>query len=462
MAPAYRRWRWGGGSLIVFRRYPELLLVAVLLLLTAFFSRTFSKGVSVGPLYVTEIVMGLSFAIALTRPGVSRSWQMLNRLPLPALALIWFVGAIATVRGLDAYGFAMVKYDIGLVDYTLLLPLLTVIAVDRERHEAMFGTLVACGFVGIAGFALTFSADQISHQADSLFALQGLAAGLYISFAVSWIATRVVNGVPTSKWLTALAPVGLLLMALTSQRSIWMVAIVSLAAVVSLGPSGARIRFGVAVAALLAAAFVAAIGIEAGLNSTLGGVQGRTEPTSDTGGPQLTREFTSLGGGNSAEAENVTWRLAYWKELIGRTPSEPFFGVGFGKPASFTWEGRKYDYRDGHPGPPGSGLNVGGPHNSFVSFLYRLGIPAFAAFLFLFFVAGRNVRRAFRQGDLELDDRVALTTLVAMVAGATMTSSFNEALTGPFIALFFWIPLGLLLVWPATRTRTGEAPAKAR
>ena len=29
-----------------------------------------------------------------------------------------------------------------------------------------------------------------------------------------------------------------------------------------------------------------------------------------------------------------------------------------------------------------------------------------------------------------------------------MASSFNEGLTGPFLGLFFWVPLGMLLLWP--------------
>lgn len=444
----------------VFRRYPELLAVVALLLLTAFFSRAFSKGVSVGPLYVTEIVMALAFAIALFRLGVGRGWQMLRRLPLPALGVIWLFGAIAAIRGLEEFGFSMVKHDIGLIDYTLLLPLLAVIAVDRERYDAMFGALVACGFVGIAGFALTFSADQISGDADSLFALQGLAAGLYISFAVTWIAARVAHGVPTPRWLIALAPIGLLLMALTSQRSVLVVAIVSLGAIVVLAPRPARVRFGLVAVGALAVALVAAIGVQEGVNSTLGGVAKR----SGTDGPQLSRELTALGGGDTAEADNVRWRLAYWGELIGRTPSDPVFGVGLGEPAAFLWEGRKYDFRDGRPetpSHPNSKLNVAGPHNSFISWVYRLGIPALLALIFVLFVAGRNVWRAFR-GELGAEDRVTLTTLAAMVAAATVTASFNEALTGPFIGLFFWIPLAMLLLWPSVRGGEGEAGAGDR
>lgn len=450
------------GGAAVLARYPELALLAALLLLTAFFSRTFSQGISVGPLYVTEIVMGLSFAIAAIRLGPAGSWAALRRLPLPALAVIWLVGAIATLRGLDAFGFELVEHDIGLLDYTLLLPLLAVVAVDRKRFDAVLWTLVACGFVGMAGFALTYAADQINRETFSLFILQGLASGLYISFAVAWIAARAANAVPTPRWLLALAPAGLLLMALTSQRSVWLVALASLGVVIALAPRPARLRAGLASSAALAAAIVLAIGAQAAIDATLGGVE--TKGAGEGDGPQLTRELTSFGGGDTEEANNIAWRLAYWQELIGRTPSEPLLGVGFGEPAAFFWDGRKYDFRDGRPGTPqhpNSRLDVAGPHNSFVSFLYRLGIPAFLALAFVLFVAVRNVWRAFQGGDLAVADRVALTTLAAMLAGATMTASFNEALTGPFVGLFFWLPLGMLLLWPAVRGGDTDAAAGA-
>ena len=121
--------------------------------------------------------------------------------------------------------------------------------------------------------------------------------------------------------------------------------------------------------------------------------------------------------------------------------------MGFGQPAAFTWNDRKYDFRDGEPG---TGIDVAGPHNSFVNFLYRLGIPAFLALLFILAVAALRARRALREG-LDPGERAALTTLVAMLAAGATASAFNEGLTGPFLGLFFWMPLGMLLLWPATR-----------
>ena len=67
----------------------------------------------------------------------------------------------------------------------------------------------------------------------------------------------------------------------------------------------------------------------------------------------------------------------------------PLLGVGFGRPAAFTWNGVKYDYRDDDPN---TSFNVAGPHNSFVSWIYRLGVIGALALLWVMFVAVRNAQ----------------------------------------------------------------------
>jgi O-antigen ligase len=446
-------WGWA-------RSNPDLALFGLLLLITAFFSRYFSKGLQVGPLYVTELVMLASGLIAVVRLGsVGEVWRMLRRLPLPALALIWVVGAIATYRGLRDYTFSFVSEDIGLVDYTLVLPLLALMIVDRSRFRALYAILVACGFAGIVAFAVHFFSDHASGHVNYLWPLQGAAAGLYMSFAVIWIVARVVNGVPTSRWLLALVPVGIVLMSLTTQRSVWMIGIVALGAVALLAPGHVRLRTVGAVGGLLVITFVMALGAERMVNATFGDIQDVNQDPTAAGGTdksQLSTELTSVADTSSTEGENVTWRIAYWKDLIGRTPDNPILGVGFGRPSAFVWNDRKYDFRDGRPG---TGIDVAGPHNSFVEFLYRLGIPATLALIAIMLIAARNVYRAFRAGFEDRGERVLLTTLVGMALAGTMSASFNQALTGPFIGLFFWVPLGMLLLWPAASRALPRASA---
>lgn len=444
------------------RSAPDLALLATLLLLTAAFSREFSTGIQLGPIYVTEIFMGAMGAIALLSLGVGRSWVLLRRLPLIALGVFWLAGLIATARGLNEYGGSLVGEDIGLALYSLILPLMVLIVRDRERFGALLGVLVGCGFVAMAVFTVTYAADQIQNTADSLITVQGAAAGLYISFAVAWLASRAVQRVPTPWPLLALIPYGLVLMGLTSQRSVWAMAALALVVIAVLAPISVRWKSVPAMLGVVVLAFGIAAALQTGINEVGGGVVGSGENRATSSGepgdstPQLATELGSItGAGDSGESENVRWRVDYWRELLGRVPEEPLLGVGFGRPSAFIWEGDKYDFRDGDPNSPG---DVTGPHNSFVHIAYRMGVPAIAAVLFLVFVALRNVHRSMREHPSR-EDRVALSTLTAMFAAGFMASSFNEGLTGPYLGLFFWVPLGMLLLWPWARGEGSTTPS---
>ncbi|MFN8150892.1 MAG: O-antigen ligase family protein [Solirubrobacterales bacterium] len=460
---------WLRAQARLLRANPDLLVVALLFLLMACGSRSFAKTIHIGPLYVTEMLIGLAGILAIVRLGLRRSWEALRRLPLIPLALIWLLGAIATARGVADFGFSMVKNDIGLVDYTLILPLLALVLTDRKRFEAMFSVLVACGFIAIVTYLVLFTVDQLAGTADTMLDAIPVAYGLYISLAVVWIAARLTNCLPTPRWLTLFVPAGLVLMNLTTVRSLWLVAIISLTIVVLCAPRGRTLRSALALAAVVAVSLPVALGIETAINKT--GDEVTTASTANgaydaaggsatsTGGPdseaQLSREITSLGGGDSSESANVRWRLAYWQELLSRVPSDPLLGVGFGQPAAFTWHGVKYDYRDNDPN---TSFNVAGPHNSFVAWIYRLGVIGFAALALIIFLAVRNVWRALRGGALDPARRTMLVSLVAWLGGASVVVGFNETLTGPFLSIFFWAPLAMLLLWPAIIGGAGVNP----
>lgn len=460
-------WRtWLSAQVRLLRHNPDLAIVALLFVAMACGSRSFAKTLHIGPLYVTELLIALAALLAVARLGLRGSWEALRRLPLIPLALIWIVGAIATLRGLSDFGLGLVKHDIGLVDYTLILPLFALVLSDRERFDGMFAAFVACGFVGMATFFVLFTVDQLSGRADTILSVIPVAYGLYISIAVVWIAARASTGLRTPAWLALLVPAGLILMNLSTVRSLWLVAIVSLAIVALCAPTGRTMRSALALAAVVVVSLPVALGIETAINHAGGSVTtassegsssdiagGSATATEEGGEAQLSREITSLGGGDTSEAANIRWRLAYWEELLSRVPSDPLLGVGFGRPAAFTWNGVKYDYRDDDPN---TSFNVAGPHNSFVNWIYRLGIPAALALLAIMALAVRNAWRGLRGGTLEPTRRVMLVTLAATFAGAIVVTGFNVALTGPFLGIFFWAPLAMLLLWPAVAAPGAE------
>jgi peptidoglycan/LPS O-acetylase OafA/YrhL len=64
---------------------------------------------------------------------------------------------------------------------------------------------------------------------------------------------------------------------------------------------------------------------------------------------------------------------------------------------------------------------------------------------------------------LELPRRIRadLAALVGIFAIATTTALLNGALEGPYMSLFFWLPLGLLIVIPSLYSRAAGARERA-
>ena len=143
----------------------------------------------------------------------------------------------------------------------------------------------------------------------------------------------------------------------------------------------------------------------------------------------------------TGEFQNANWRLDYWNYLVRKTVDHPAFGVGFGKPAAFEWALRVYDTRDGGP------ESVSPPHNSFVNILYRTGLLGFAALVALFVIAVVRTLRLIRASARE--ERPPVVALLALAAFIVVIASLNVALEGPYMAMFFWTVVGLMLVLPA-------------
>ena len=166
----------------------------------------------------------------------------------------------------------------------------------------------------------------------------------------------------------------------------------------------------------------------------------------DDGGAQITREFSGvLSGAGSPEGDNASWRLDFWAFALEETAKTPLFGHGFGRPMRFVWNGERYDFRNGDPE---NHIDVAGPHNEFVHITYRMGALGIGALLALIAIAAYGTLRLLRSGDLRMADRTATTALAGIFASATVLAAMNDALKGPFMAIFFWTALAALLIAP--------------
>ena len=445
-------------------RHADLVLLAVLVILTATFGRPFSKlGWEGSSIFVTELVLLAASALAIARLGVKRSLHMVtSRIPMIPLVVLWIAGAVAVFRGLGDFGASFTVDDVGLVEYSVLLPIVALVVSSTDRLEVLSRALVIGAIGGIVVFGVSDVAARIWGYAGNVVPLQGLASGLYMVLFVVWIASQLVHR-QAFKWPhLALGGVAMVLIVLTATRSVWVAWIASLTVIALLAPPGRRLKSAIAVVLAVAAAgfaanvveevsgrtliFAEATGVVHAVAETTGVVQ--TVPQADgeqADGEQADGEQADGGAGTTAEAANANWRLAVWSELLTRSREAPILGAGFGRPMSFIWMERKYDFRDGLPG---TGVDVSGPHNGFIEILYRMGIVGLAATLALIAIAAWRVGPLLRASRLTDVARARLVTVIGIFVAAAALAFFSDALKGPYLAMFFWLPLGLLLVWP--------------
>jgi hypothetical protein len=136
--------------------------------------------------------------------------------------------------------------------------------------------------------------------------------------------------------------------------------------------------------------------------------------------------------------QNGAWRIDYWAYLARKTLRDPVFGAGFGRPAAFHWHGNVYDTRNDVDAE-----SVSPPHNSFMNLLYRTGLLALGALVVLLWIAVRGFLRQFRATRAP-----ELAALLALLAFICVVAFLNVALEGPYMAMFFWTVVGLMLALP--------------
>lgn len=145
--------------------------------------------------------------------------------------------------------------------------------------------------------------------------------------------------------------------------------------------------------------------------------------------------------GSSKEANldgTKTWRLNWWEKIVGYTFKGPFFwtGKGFGMNLA---EEDGFVVGTELGGPP-----VRSPHNANMTILARLGVPGF--FLWIatcgvwFGTLFRTMATARRRGDHQWAD--IILWIACYGAAIIVDSSFDVALEGPMLGIWFWCLFG--------------------
>ena len=431
------------------REYADVALLVGLLVALGAFGRPFTKlGADDANIYVTEVVLVLIAVATVARHGIRESWALLReRLPWIPLLVFWVIGAYALLRGLADYSLKLVSYDVAMAEYSLLIPLIALVADTRRRLHWVLGAIAGGG---VASVLLSIPDIWVG---DAIWALDRAspapALTLYLTLLVVWVGVRLTQRIRTSPWLIAAGFAALTLIAVEQRRSAWLAVIAAAVVAAALAPAGRRLVSGGVV--------VVAITATAALSIPLGeaGTVGADEPTASGGGgggavqapeQQALREISGIvENRNDGESENVRWRLDIWQHNLEESVHHPLFGVGFGEPTRFVWRDQRYDFRVG----AGGGLfDVTGPHNDFVHYVQRMGWLGLFAVIAIVVVAVRRVWPWVQRSAAGDAERTAVVTLVAMLAAVAAMASFNDALKGPFMGPFWWIVLGLMLVVP--------------
>jgi hypothetical protein len=431
----------------------ELIAFSALLLLTAAFGREFSKlTIGFSWLHPTEVLLLLVLVAAVARLGpraaVARIRATGAVLPL---VVLWVFGAIAALRGLVDWGFSQVLHDIGLVEYSLVVPIVALLVTNREELLWLVRTLVLAGLLAIVVEAIALWTPLQWDIAGEL-GLVSVATGMYISIYVAWVISRSAAGADVSWWQYAVAILGVAMVVIGVARAAWVGLLAAFVVALLLAvPTRRAIAWGTIVAVLVlgAALSIPAEKVHFGdpppSASTTGG-DGSTGEGAPVGGdgPSVFGEVSSSFDANAAGGQSVNsqWRLAYWEYMVEESLHNPI-GVGFGTPSAFAWSGVQYDRRTGDPNDP---FDVTAPHNSFVNILYRTGVLGFVAVLALIGMAAwRLIALARRTGGVERAIAIWLLAVLAVTAGVV---SLSVGLENPFLGIFFWTALGLGLVAP--------------
>lgn len=139
---------------------------------------------------------------------------------------------------------------------------------------------------------------------------------------------------------------------------------------------------------------------------------------------------------DTVPANNVKWRLMVWGDIFRESLKEPLLGYGLGKPflseslRERGWLILEEDWMD--------------PHNSYLSILYRIGFVGLFAFLFIIFRFFK-ITIDFINNCKDNQIRIYIAGFLITIVFILGISLFEVVLEGPFMGIFLWINMGIVI-----------------
>ncbi len=152
-----------------------------------------------------------------------------------------------------------------------------------------------------------------------------------------------------------------------------------------------------------------------------------------------------------ARPGTIRWRLMWWRAIVGYTFRGPYFlsGKGFG-----------VNLADADGFQPEKNHGLRDPHNVFMTFLARSGVPGLALFVILIGTVSWNLLTAWRRSDGE--ERRLNVWLLAYLTAMLVNACFDVYVENPMGGVWFWSLVGAAMVvtaQPHGRREDGETSA---
>lgn len=407
--------------LLMFRWIDKIFILFILSMII--YSRDFAH-VHFSGVYVTEALMVCVFAV-LSIKFMLKGSARIPAYPLKHLFFAWYTWAgIAFVYGMFMYQDSIfVVRQSAIVYYSLFYFLVPLVFNDLKKIRHLFASFLICClcvsaalFFGIHFTIMNMNFGEFSYYYVSFAAIflmiYLMLYSRYVVFSVLLLflfSFAVSSGMARSVW------VGLF-------GVVVFVALLSTRYTVFRQLMAKSVMYGVPIVLFL-----------------IGGVS--------VFKPQLIKDVVPVmqsivhfSEGSSSKQLNAQWRLYVWKDILVETMERPMMGWGFGKKfipetiRNLNWGGSWKDpdklFQD--------------PHNSYLSILYRTGSVGLVLFLLIIvlFIA-RTVSYLRTISDPEIAFYVlSLILCMTFILGA---SNFMVLLEGPFLGIFLWISMGLIV-----------------
>jgi len=136
---------------------------------------------------------------------------------------------------------------------------------------------------------------------------------------------------------------------------------------------------------------------------------------------------------------DTQWRLKRWEQAFDQDiKTHPLTGIGFGDPVIADQATRQAYESVGEIAPRID------PHNSFIAFAARMGIPAFILLLLFEVMVFRSATRAIR-ANVGAAPRALVSWLLGCQLMTAGHAFFTVVLEGPYMGLFFWLFGGMVI-----------------